>query len=164
MLKLRSMKILLLCVAAMTIVCCNKFEFGSQGTPEKVTSAFIWKSSSAKKITDKDQIAVLCTGLMREVFERMDEDRFKESYLNASIDIKKLEIFETRTEDDIATVKYRLTVIDKRGEHPAEEQIERELTLRKVDSGNWFRNKVWAVQWIRALSNDKIAFTQEIIF
>jgi hypothetical protein len=146
------------------VTACHKLNLGSQSSPAKTTELFIYKSSHAKKMEDKKGLEEMSTSLILDVFKNMDEARFRDFYIQKNIDVKKITILNIEEEGDRAKVRYQVVVNNLATQPPAEETLERELTLTKTQNGNWIQPTKWSVNWIQVLSQDKIAFTQGMVF
>src|SRR4051812_36196658 len=67
---------------------------------EEVVKIFIELSSGAKEDADRKRLLDLCTGEMRQAFEKMTAEAFRLTYLNNNVKVKSVKILESRTEKE----------------------------------------------------------------
>jgi hypothetical protein len=126
-------------------------------TPTDAVESFIKLSSSSESKEDKKKLMSLCRGPLLKAFEKMSEDVFQISYLSGNINVKQIQIIDSKTDESIATVVYRVLVDNQQGSEATEESNEREVDLVK-NEGNWY------LYSIRPKGSDKIAFTKGMLF
>ncbi len=126
-------------------------------TPEEVVKHFIQISASAKNDTDRKNLEELCSGEMRRAFDKMSADSFRVAYLNNNVKLTEIKIIEARVQNEIAVVRYQVSLDNSQGTDITKESVEREVELSQIQG-------TWLISSIRPKGSDKIAFTRGMIF
>ena len=148
-----------LLLIALVIASCTKPK-QTQSTlesPDKIVKAFVELSAGAKQAGDHQKLADMCAGRMRQAFEKMSADEFKAAYLHGAVKIIDLKILESKVEENIAIVKYQVTVENSYGSDKTQEINERDVALSNTE-GQWY------LEAIRLKGSDKVSFTRGMIF
>ena len=155
------MKFLTLSLIFLSFVCCTKqkdSEALKEGrTPEDTIRAFIDVSSGAKDLNSREELKKLCIGELRRAIDRMSDEIFQLSYMDARIKVLDLKILEKNIKKDTAVIRYRLSVENLQGDDSTRYLSEREVELIR-SQGKWY------IEYIRSSGSDKIAFTRGMIF
>lgn len=155
-------KILALSVSlglALVFASCNRNSADRMATagPEDVVREFVSISSAAKGVGDRKTLGALCSGEMKNAFDKMTDEVFRISYLNTNLKVHDLKMLETVTQGDTARVHYQIFLDNPHGTDPTSETNEREVELVKRDGH-------WLIDTIRGKGSDQIAFTRGMIF
>jgi len=144
-----------LCLA--TTACIRHHNRLVGGPPEEVVREFVMLSANSKGLSDKQALQELCAGSMKNAFEKMTDEVFRISYLNAGLKVRDLKILETETRGDNARVHYKVVVENPHGTDPTQETNEREVDLLH-EQGQWL------IETVRGQGSDQIVFTRGMIF
>jgi len=125
--------------------------------PDETVRNFLSLSAGAKSGEDRKRLEGMCYGKMRDAFAQMSDDVFRLSYLGGSIKILDIKVVETSTKEDVAKVRYQVSVENRQGTDPTRETNEREVELARNQG-------LWYIASIKAQGTDKIAFTNGMIF
>ena len=144
----------------LVLVSCTKLAFWTktaEKSPEEVVKGFLEFSASAGTIRDKRTIQDMCHGELKRIFERMSDEMFTMSYLSKAVSLKGVKVVSTSVDNDVARVRYQVSVENKQGTDTTHETNEREVELTRVDGQ-------WRIDSIRPIGSDQIAFSRGMVF
>ncbi|MCX6102560.1 MAG: hypothetical protein NT000_04775 [Proteobacteria bacterium] len=152
----------LILIVPFLFLACTKFKLMESTapviqSPTEIVKLFVQLSASAKSPGDKRRLIEASGGDFKRAFERMSDEEFKLTYLNGQIKIENINVLDSVIEVDKAKVRYQVSLENKQGTETTLETNEREVELRKGDSG-------WLIEAIRLKGSDKIAFTRGMMF
>lgn len=154
------MKTLLITLLIFSFGCIKKNQLETASVaanPTDVVRTFVELSAASKTPEDKKKLLVSCGGELKRAFERMSDEEFKLIYLSGQLRVEKLEIIKTDIQNDSALIHYRVIVENNQGTETTKETNEREVQLKKTDSG-------WVIDAIRLKGTDQLAFTRGMMF
>jgi len=149
----------ILFLSLLSVTSCTQVKkwFGGKSTPDSVVRQFIELSAQARTSLDKEKLAGMCVGEMKEAFQKMSDENFRLTYLGNNLQLKDIEITETKSEGEQAKVTYKVKVLNNQGQDPTMEENIREAWL--VQNGDQ-----WNILSIKPIGKDQVAFTKGMMF
>ena len=136
---------------------CSKFGGDAPRTPEEAVKRFVEISAGAKEASERERLAVLCSGELRRAFERMTDESFRVAYLSNSVKVEEFKVVSSEIKEGTATIHYQVSIQNTQGNDTTTEVNEREMDLLSTGGA-------WLVDSIRMKGSDRIAFTRGMIF
>lgn len=122
----------------------------TQESPQKVLTTYVSSSFAINSISDKNKLIGLTTGEVREALEKLDEDSFKNYFIDSKKEFLSLKIKDERKLSDVRySITYEITYISKSslpsalgGGQTTDKVTNKKHALFTNQAGRWFISEV----------------------